>query len=250
MVRVLHFVQKPEARSYGLQGIGMGLEINERIFPPSPQGSFFAEHIRVAPGETVIDVGTGSGIFGILAAKLGGKVCATDTSKDAIELSEKNARSNNVRIEFSQGSYFSDFAQKFDVIIANLPQEIVHENYQKAIGRELTESISGGADGNEKLLEFLDIAKGHMHSNSRAYIPIYTATDYMCTLRKIAENYNAKLIAFCCTSTREFVEDNIEWYLDLNKKGKIKIFKRCGKWLANEYIFELTLKGAAPCFAK
>ena len=137
MTRVLHFVQKPEVRKYDIQNVKFELEVNEHIFPPSPHGSFFVENMKINAGESVIDVGTGSGFLAILATKLGGKVSATDNYKDAIELAKKNAEKNNVSIDFQQGNYFANFNKKFDVIVANLPQEKVHKDYQKAIGLSL-----------------------------------------------------------------------------------------------------------------
>lgn len=242
MVRVLHFVQKPEIRKYDIQNIKFELEVNEHIFPPSPHGSFFAENMKINAGESVIDIGTGSGFLGILAAKLGGKVSVTDIDKDALSLAKNNATRNNVNIDFQQGEYFANFKNKFDVIIVNLPQEIVHKNYQKAIGEQLTNSFDGGPNGNKQVLEFLDLAKLYMHNKSRIYIIVYTVTNYVQTLKKIIENYNARLVAFETGPTKEFVEDNIKWYKKLNEVGKIKIFKINKKWYAHEYLFELTLK--------
>ena len=241
MVRILHFVQKPELRKYDIQNIKFELEVNDHIFPPSPHGSFFAENMKINTGESVIDIGTGSGFLGILAAKLGGKVSATDNDKDAINLAKKNAARNNVSIDFQQGEYFADFKNKFDIIVVNLPQEIVHKDYQKAIGEQLTQSFDGGPDGNKQVLQFLELAKQYMHNKSRIYIIVYTVTNYAQTLKKIIENYNARLVAFDTGPTKEF-EDNIEWYKELNEIGKIKILKDGKKWMAHEYLFELTLK--------
>jgi len=242
MVRVLYFVKKPEVRKYDIQNIKFELEINEHIFPPSPHGKFFAENMKINAGETVIDVGTGSGFLAILAAKLGGKVSATDADKDAVELAKKNAARNKVNIDVRQGNYFANFNKKFDVIVANLPQEIVHKNYQKAIGKQLTKSFDGGLNGNKQVLEFLSIAKNYMHYKSCIYLIVYTVTNYALTLKKMCENYNARLVAFDAGPAKEFVEDNIDWYLKLNEAGKIKIFKKGRKWTAHEYLFELTLK--------
>ena len=174
MTRIIHFVQKDEVRKYNIQNVEFELEINNKVFPPSPHGSFFAENMKINSGETVIDVGTGPGFLGILAAKLGGKVSATDNDKDALELAEKNAARNNVKINFHHGEYFANLNKKFDVIVANLPQEIVHENYRKAIGEQLTKSFWGGPNGNKQVLEFLEIAKNYMHETSRIYIIVYT----------------------------------------------------------------------------
>jgi len=242
MTRVIHFVKKSEIRKYDIQNVKFELEINNHIFPPSPHGSFFAENMKINANETVIDVGTGSGFLAILAAKLGGQVYGTDNDKDAIKLAKKNADKNNVSIDFRQGNYFANLHKKFDVIVANLPQEIVHKRYQKAIGKQLTQSFDGGPDGNKQVLKFLDTAKNYMHDKSRIYIIVYTVTNYDQTLKKIIKNYNTRLIAFDSGPTKEFIEDNISWYKKLNEVGKIRIFKLGKKWMANEYLFELTLK--------
>ncbi|NOZ80140.1 MAG: methyltransferase [DPANN group archaeon] len=242
MTRILHFVQKPELRKYDIQNIKFELEINQHIFPPSPHGSFLAENMRINAEESIIDIGTGPGFLGILAAKLGGRVSATDNDKDALNLAKKNAVRNNVSIDFQQGEYFANLKKKFDVIVVNLPQEIVHKSYQEAIGEQLTKSFDGGPDGNKQVLKFLDLAKQYMHNKSRIYIIVYTVTNYAQTIRKIIDNYNARLVAFDTGPTKEFVEDNIDWYKDLNEIGKIKIFRVGKKWMAHEYLFELTLK--------
>ena len=213
MIKVFHFVKENEIRKYNIQNRAFELEINPKVFPPSLHGSFFAENMKISEGETVLDVGTGSGFLAIIAVKLGGMVSATDTDKDALELAAKNALRNNVNINFLQGEYFADFKQKFDVIVVNLPQEIVPENYRTAIGEQLTRSFWGGIDGNKPVLEFLDVARNYMHKDSRIYLIVYTVTDYRRTIKKVIDLYNAKLIAFDSGPTKEFVEDNIDYYL-------------------------------------
>jgi len=41
--------------------------------------------------------------------------------------------------------------------------------------------------------------------------------------------------------TKQFVEDNLDYYLKLNEKGVIQIFLQNGKWYSNGYIYELSL---------
>ncbi len=242
MVRILHFIKKSEIRKYKIQKIKLELKINELIFPPSSFGIFFAKNIKINNNETVIDIGTGSGILAIISAKLGGIVFATDIDNDAVYLAKENAIKNNVNINIQKGNYFSNFDRKFDVIIANLPQDIIPYSYKKAIGKKLTKTIDGRKYGNEFILKFLDLAKSYMHNNSRIYLIVSTATDYTTTIKKAIKNYNLKIIASHSEYTKEFIEDNIEWYLKLNEVGKIKIFKKNDKWMAYDYLFELTLK--------
>jgi len=235
------FIQRTEFRRPTIQGVELELEVNERIFPPSPNGSFYAENIRVNPGETVIDIGTGSGVLGIFAAKLGGIVSATDIDHYAIETAKRNASLNKVQIEFGQGTLFANFAKNFDVILANLPNEIVPQVYLNSVGEELAKTFDGGERGNKHILDLLKAAKTHMHESSRFYLPVHTLTDYHETLREAMLHYQAQLIALEQLPTKEFVDENIDLYLELNKAGTIRIFLHQGKWHSNGYIFELRL---------
>ncbi|MBC8769445.1 peptide chain release factor N(5)-glutamine methyltransferase [Arenibacter sp. BSSL-BM3] len=73
----------------------------------------------------ILDIGTGSGCIGISLAKnlSNAKVVAMDISKKAIQVAERNAKKNNVDIEFVEGDILSilDFEGKFDVIVSNPP---------------------------------------------------------------------------------------------------------------------------------
>ena len=101
------FAQGTELRKITVQGIELELEVNEHVFSPSVNGSFYAESIKVNAGETVIDIGTGSGALGIFAAKAGAIVSATDIDRYAVEIASRNALLNKVEIEFSQGTLFA-----------------------------------------------------------------------------------------------------------------------------------------------
>ncbi len=237
-----HFVKEPELRKYSFWGLEILTKVTPDIFPPSCCASFIVGNITIFPGEKVVDVGTGSGILAIFAAKKGGIVSATDTSADAIAVAEKNAVLNNVKLSLHKGKYFAGVNEKFDVIIANLPQEIVPNSYLKSVGSKLSKTIDGGKLGNKHVLKFLELAKNHLHKDTRIFLPVYTATDYASTIRKILFHYNARLVAFENISTKEFVPENETFFRSLNERGKTRIFKKGKNWVANVYLFELTPK--------
>ncbi len=71
------------------------------------------------PGVDVLDVGTGSGLLAIAAAKLGaGRVAATDTDPEALRTARENALRNAVALELSLGSTPPEGA--FPVVVANI----------------------------------------------------------------------------------------------------------------------------------
>ncbi len=79
----------------------------------------------VKENDTVCDVGTGSGILGIAAAKLGAVVDICDTDPVSIEDSLKNFESNKVSAnEYWEGS--ANTAKKeYDVVIANIVADVI-----------------------------------------------------------------------------------------------------------------------------
>ena len=78
--------------------------------------------MRFFKGGSLLDVGTGTGILAIAAAKLfpGARIAACDTDGEAIEIARENARLNEVgdRIEFRVGS-LDTFANEGESAIAS-----------------------------------------------------------------------------------------------------------------------------------
>ena len=84
-----------------------------------------------ATGESFLDIGTGSGILAIAAAKLGCQpVHAFDFDANAIQIARVNARRNNVagKIRFWRGNVarlLACPARKYDLICANLISDLL-----------------------------------------------------------------------------------------------------------------------------
>jgi ribosomal protein L11 methyltransferase len=82
----------------------------------------------VKSGDEVVDVGTGSGVLSIAAAKLDAKkVFAYDLDEVAVHSAILNIKINKVfnLVEVSQSNLLSSYTGKADVIVANLLAEIV-----------------------------------------------------------------------------------------------------------------------------
>ena len=77
-------------------------------------------------GGSFLDVGTGTGILAIAAAKLGARIEACDTDAAAIEIARENARVNNVadRINFGVGS-IDEATASADLVCANLTADVI-----------------------------------------------------------------------------------------------------------------------------
>ena len=94
------------------------------VLGPTLDSIHLLNNTDIKPGEAVLDLGTGSGVQAIFAARTTKHVVATDISPQAVE----NARFNvkqlglNDRIEVREGDLFAPLAtdERFDVILLNL----------------------------------------------------------------------------------------------------------------------------------
>ncbi|QHT66294.1 methyltransferase [Rhodocytophaga rosea] len=235
------FAEHTELRQITIQGTTLTLELNEQVFAPSKNGSFYANTLQIHPGDRVIDIGTGSGVLAIYAALQGGQVCATDIEAEAVELATKNCALNKVQADIRQGSLFSDFSGTFDVIAANLPNEIVPPVYADKLGKHAAETFDGGEKGNKFILELLEISKKYMHANSRLYLPVHSLTDYHEVLQAALSQYQVRLLALANLPAKEFVQQHLDYYLAMNEQGIIKIFKKGDQWHTHGYVYEVML---------
>lgn len=82
----------------------------------------------VQSGDTVVDVGTGSGVLSIAAAKLNAKsVLALDLDEIAVKSAKLNAKLNKVHevVTVRQGNLLDGIQDSADVIVANILAEVI-----------------------------------------------------------------------------------------------------------------------------
>lgn len=82
----------------------------------------------VNKNDTVIDVGCGSGVLSIAAAKLGAaKLFAYDLDEIAVKSTEINTKLNKLaaRMEIKQNSLLDDVNKQADIIVSNILAEII-----------------------------------------------------------------------------------------------------------------------------
>lgn len=83
---------------------------------------------RVKPDTVVYDIGCGSGILAIAAAKLGAKeVIAVDLDQAAIETSIENVRLNHVvgKVDVRHGNLMEVVTGKADIVVANIIADVI-----------------------------------------------------------------------------------------------------------------------------
>ncbi len=139
-------------------------------YEPAEDSRLLAAAVEKHASGKVLDMGTGSGIQAITAAKKKGvkSVIAADVNEEALKFAAAAAKGNS-RIEFAKSDLFSNIRGKFDTIIFNppyLPQD-----------RGISDvAIYGGKHGYEVLERFIDDCGSHLNGNGIALVVFSSLT--------------------------------------------------------------------------
>jgi ribosomal RNA small subunit methyltransferase A len=133
------------------------------VYQPSDDTFLLAQNLEVHPGLRVVDVGSGCGILGIIAASKGCNVTAVDINPFAIDCSSLNAKLNGVsnRYEAKLGDLFQDLnGEQFDLMVFNPPY--LPQSDEEETGGWLEKAWQGGSSGKEVIDRFLKDASSHL----------------------------------------------------------------------------------------
>lgn len=157
----------------------MDLMVGRETFRPSTISSLLADALDFNPGAVVVDVGTGSGILSIIAAKLGAsRVYGVDAAAETVEIASANARAHGVadRVEFAQGDMFEplDPDLEADVVIGDvsgIPDEIA------SVSGWFPSGLSGGPTGAELPMRMIEESKRLLKKGGSLFLPTGSLQD-------------------------------------------------------------------------
>ena len=125
---------------------------------PTTASSLKAISKYVTKGNSVVDVGCGSGILGIAAMKLGASVDACDTDIISVENSIKNATLNALKFNNIWEGSITKTDKKYDVVVANIVADVltfISKDLKNALNKDGILILSGILDKYEtKVLNF------------------------------------------------------------------------------------------------
>jgi release factor glutamine methyltransferase len=151
-------------------------DVNDDVYEPAEDSFLFAENLNVKQGQTVLDLGTGSGILAITAAQNAQSVLAADLNPYAIRCAKDNAKLNKVyNVAFLQGDLFKAFTDgvKFDLVLFNAPYLPSEEGEEETwIGR----SWAGGANGRVVVDRFIEQVSTYLKPAGRVLLMQSTLT--------------------------------------------------------------------------
>lgn len=128
--------REPMAYILGKQEFyGFNFIVNRNVLIPRPETEILVSELLDLPhnpGDSIIDIGTGSGAIAI-AAKLSApelSVNAVDISKNALSIAQQNANVLKADISFCAQNLLVNDKKIYNFIVANLPY--VNQNWQRS----------------------------------------------------------------------------------------------------------------------
>lgn len=165
-----------------------------RVYRPSEDSRLLLSSIRLDRGERFLEVGTGTGLIALHAARVA-RVVATDASADAVRLARANARRNHLPLEVVRTDLAAGVRGPFDVVAFNPPY------LEGPPGDALDRAWAGGDRGSEISVRFLSDLPRVLAPAGRAYLLLSRANE---PARSLADSM---FTATCVASRRLFFED-------------------------------------------
>ena len=174
---LVKYLSKTRTYKYG----EITLEIPPQVFHP---GFFFStqfllQYIKKLPlqAKKILELGAGSGLISVYAAKKGASVTATDINPIAIEFLQKNSKQNQVELTIIHSDLFERIpVQEFDIVAINPPY------YKKAPQTPIDYAWYCGENGEYFFRVFRQLP-AYLHKNTDVIMTLCDGCD-----RKMIEN--------------------------------------------------------------
>lgn len=196
--------------------MGLDFYVDENVLIPQPDTEVLVEEaiklIKNNESAKVLDLCTGSGAIAVSIAKYSKntKVIASDISKKALEVANKNVINNNVQnVKLLQSDMFENLKNyKFDFIVSNPPyiESNTIKNLSKEVKNEPKLALDGGKDG----LDFYRIIlkEAYKYLNKNGYLLLEIGYDQGEKILKLCKEYSCNLNLITKKPIKDFGGNN------------------------------------------
>ena len=139
------------------------INTQDNVYVPAEDSYLLADNLEIKEGQSVLEIGTGSGIVAMYASRLTDRITVTDINFDACELARKNFSDNGIEdIEILFGNLFEPVEnRKFDVILFNTPYLPTEEG--EVLDDTINYAFDGGLNGRKVIDVFLNEVGNHLN---------------------------------------------------------------------------------------
>jgi len=124
------------------------------------------DELKIRRGERFLDMGSGTGVIGIYAAKKGARVVAADISKHALKQTRANSALNSAPIQVSKSYLFSGVKGRFDTVAFNAPcAKLTRRGLEDRRMRDHT-----GTSRMKTVLEFIARLSSRLSTSGHGYL--------------------------------------------------------------------------------
>jgi SAM-dependent methyltransferase len=169
-----------------------GIEINQEpgVIPIAAETCDFMHHLRHnVEWATCLDLGCGTGVFGVTLAEPGKNVLCTDISDAALALTLRNAEHNKKTVDVLKSNWYESLeGGVWDLIISNPPH--AHTLDYEQADDELKawvplESIDGGQNGLAGIVAVMEEAADHL--SPTGHLALMCDREFLDGLDELAE---------------------------------------------------------------
>jgi len=163
------------------------LKIHKSVYKPLEDSRILGLAVEKYAFGKFLDMGTGTGMQGIIAAKKGCDVVFSDVNPKAVECAKENAALHKVKGKFVVSDLFSKINGKFNTIAFDTPH-LISKPFK--IGRQ-NPSFDGGHKGRDAIEPFLKNYKRHVLKDH----VVLMVESYWNNYDQDIENLNAEIVA-------------------------------------------------------
>ena len=163
------------------------INTDDNVYVPAEDSYLLADNLEIENGQSVLEIGTGSGVVAMYASRLTDEITVTDINFDACELARKNFEENGIEnIEILFGNLFEPVKnRKFDVILFNTPYLPTEED--EVLDDTINYAFDGGLNGRKVIDLFLNEVKNHLNDGGIVQLIQSSLSDNDETLNKLDE---------------------------------------------------------------
>lgn len=155
---------------------GIELITDSEVYPPSEDTYLLLDAIELGSGDSLLEIGCGSGLLSVAAAKTAQRVVATDISLEAVRNTQENLIRNSLdhRCSVIQSDLLSALNpnSKFSVIAFNPPYLPKDEHTT-----DMDRALVGGMVGVEMTETFLREAPAYLQNQGSVYVVASSLAD-------------------------------------------------------------------------